>query len=81
MLVCLALIVIQLVNVQYAKAPALRASPNNPQNATNTADNLRGDIYASDGTLLAQSVKSTGGTYNYTRQYPGGALVLTDRGI
>ena len=74
MLVCLALIVIQLVNVQYAKAPALRASPNNPQNATNTADNLRGDIYASDGTLLAQSVKSTGGDLQLHPSIPRGRL-------
>jgi penicillin-binding protein A len=36
--------------------------------------NFRGDIYASDGTLLAKSVKSSGGTFDYTRAYPGGAL-------
>jgi peptidoglycan glycosyltransferase len=74
MIACFALAIVQLVNIQYAKAPALRASPNNPRNAAQATDNIRGDIYASDGTLLAQSVKSAGGSYNYTREYPGGAL-------
>jgi peptidoglycan glycosyltransferase len=73
-MVCFALAIVQLVNIQYAKAPGLRASPNNPRSAAKAADNLRGDIYASDGALLAQSVKSTGGTYDYAREYPGGDL-------
>ena len=66
---------VQLVDVQYVKAPALRISSHNPRNAAGDADNMRGDIYASDGTtVLAKSVDVDGGTHDYTRQYPGGAL-------
>jgi peptidoglycan glycosyltransferase len=74
LLLCFGVTIVQLVNVQYVKAPALQASVHNPRNATLIADNPRGDIYASDGTLLAESVKTTGGTFDYTREYPGGAL-------
>jgi penicillin-binding protein A len=74
MIVCFALAIVQLVNIQFVKAPVLRTSPNNPRNPAESADNIRGDIYASDGTLLAQSVKSAGGSYRFTREYPGGDL-------
>jgi hypothetical protein len=75
LLLCFGLVIVQLVNVQFAKAPALRASPNNPKNAAKAANNPRGAIYASDGTtLLAESVRANGGAYDYTRQYPGGGL-------
>jgi penicillin-binding protein A len=74
MMACFALAIVQLINVQLVKAPALAASAGNPRNAARKADDMRGDIYASDGTLLAQSVKSAGGSYDYTRDYPGGAL-------
>jgi len=68
-------VVVQLVNIQAVKAPALRASPNNPRVALSAADNRRGVIYADDGTtVLAESVKAVGGSYDYTRLYPGGAL-------
>jgi peptidoglycan glycosyltransferase len=74
LLVCFGLVIVQLVNVQYAKAPALSASADNPRNAGRAAENLRGDIDAADRTLLAKSVKSDSGTFDYTREYPGGSL-------
>lgn len=75
MMLCFGVVAVQLVNVQYVKAPALQASPGNPRNRATIADNLRGAIYADDGeTILAESVRSRVGTYDYTRSYPGGAL-------
>jgi peptidoglycan glycosyltransferase len=74
MLLCFSLVLVQLVNIQFVKAPALRASADNPRNEGQQYDNLRGSIYASDGTLLADSIKATSGPYEYVRQYPQGAL-------
>jgi penicillin-binding protein A len=75
MVLCFGVVAVQLVNVQYVKAPALQASPGNPRNRATIADNLRGAIYADDGTtVLAKSVRATGGTFDYTRSYPGGSL-------
>ncbi|MGP0029153.1 MAG: penicillin-binding transpeptidase domain-containing protein [Acidimicrobiales bacterium] len=74
MLLCFALVVVQLVNIQYRKASALADSPYNPRVASEKYNNLRGTIYASDGTILAQSVKSTSGSYHYMRVYPQGPL-------
>lgn len=65
---------LQLVNVQFRKATALANSPNNPRNATHGFNNQRGDILAVNGQVLAQSVRSTSGPYQYTRQYPQGSL-------
>jgi penicillin-binding protein A len=68
-------VVIQLINVQHVRAPELQASPSNPRNSATAADNERGVIYADDGrTVLAESVRSTGGSYHYTRAYPEGSL-------
>ena len=74
MVLCFALIVVQLVNIQFRRAPALADSPYNPRIAVLRFDNLRGTITAADGTVLAKSVKATSGAYHYMRQYPGGAL-------
>jgi peptidoglycan glycosyltransferase len=74
MVVCLGLVIVQLVNIQVVKAPALRASPYNPRNQGKQYNNQRGGIYASDGTLLAESVKSSASSYHYVRQYPQGSL-------
>ncbi len=75
LVLCLGAVVVQLVNIQDVKAPALRASPSNPGNIAMAADNQRGLVYADDGTtVLAESVKASGGTYHFTRVYPGGAL-------
>jgi len=75
MIVCLAAVIVQLVNVQLVHGPALRASANNPRNASKVYDNQRGNIYASDGTLLAQSVRSASASpFVYLRKYPQGSL-------
>jgi penicillin-binding protein A len=75
MLLCFGAVAVQLVNVQYLKAPALQSSPGNPRNRAAIADNPRGAIYADDGTtVLAKSVRVASGTYDYTRTYPGGSL-------
>jgi penicillin-binding protein A len=72
---CFGALVVQLVNIQAVKAPALQASPNNPRVIGLAKHNQRGVIYADDGTtVLAQSVKAAGGTNDDTRAYPGGAL-------
>lgn len=71
---CLALVIVQLVNIQLVRAPSLRASAFNPGNASKVFQNQRGNIYASDGTLLAKSVRSTSGSYEYMRTYPQGSL-------
>ena len=74
MVVCFGLVIVQLVNVQVLKAPALRASASNPRNEGKQYNNQRGNIYASDGTLLAESVRSSAGAYHYVREYPQGSL-------
>ncbi len=74
MVLCFALAMVQLVNIQVVKAPGLRASAANPRNAGKQYDNQRGNIYASDGTLLAQSVRSSASAYHYVRDYPQGSL-------
>jgi peptidoglycan glycosyltransferase len=76
MLVCFALVIVQLANIQFRQAGALANSPNNPRIAEKVYDNRRGTITASDGTFLAKSVKTTasGDPYHYTRVYPQGPL-------
>ncbi len=79
MVACLGLVVAQLVNIQLVKAKALETSPYNPRVSALAANNARGEILASDGTVLAQSVptpksEQSGYGYNYVRQYPQGAL-------
>jgi peptidoglycan glycosyltransferase len=75
MIVCLAAVIVQLVNIQLVRGPALRESAANPRNASKVYDNQRGNIYASDGTLLAQSVRSsTASPFLYLRKYPLGSL-------
>jgi peptidoglycan glycosyltransferase len=74
MVLCFALVVVQLVNIQYRRAPALASSPYNPRIAALRFDNLRGTISLSNGTVLAKSVKATSGSYHYMREYPLGSL-------
>jgi penicillin-binding protein A len=76
MLICFALVVVQLVNIQFRQAGALANSPYNPRVSAKEYDNQRGTIIAADGTILAKSVKvnSSNSTYNYVRQYPDGPL-------
>ena len=79
MVACLGLVVAQLVNIQLVKAKALQASAYNPRVAILASNNARGAIFASDGTVLAESVKTPaaekgGYGYDYVRQYPQGPL-------
>jgi peptidoglycan glycosyltransferase len=72
MLICFALVLVQLMNIQFRKASALANSPNNPQIAAKKFDNLRGTISLADGTVLAHSVRisTSSSEYNYKRVYP-----------
>lgn len=80
MVACLGLVVVQLVNIQLVKAKSLQTSPYNPRVEVLQYDNPRGEILASDGTVLAKSVPTPAGTnksdypYDYVRQYPLGPL-------
>jgi penicillin-binding protein A len=72
MIICFALVLVQLVNIQFRKASALANSPNNPQIAAKRFDNLRGEITLVDGTVLAKSVRvsKSADSYDYVRVYP-----------
>ena len=80
MVACLGLVAVQLVNIQLVKGKQLQNSPNNPRVAALADANPRGEILASDGTVLARSVPTPAGTdrsaypYDYVRQYPQGPL-------
>lgn len=75
LLALFSLVIVQLVNIQLVKGPSLRASRYNPRNSGKVFENQRGNIYASDGTLLAQSVPTgSSNSYRYKRAYPQGAL-------
>ena len=80
MVACMGLVVFQLVNIQLVRAKALQTSPYNPRVAVLRFDNPRGEIFAADGTVLAQSVPTPAGTnkadypFKYMRQYPQGPL-------
>jgi peptidoglycan glycosyltransferase len=76
LVLCFALVIVQLINIQFRQASALANSPDNPRVAATRFDNERGTIMASDGTVLAKSVKinSSSSTYNYQRDYPDGPL-------
>lgn len=60
--------------VQWFHASALNASPLNPRN--NVANNQypRGQIFAANGTVLAQSEPTSNPRFPYKRVYPEGAL-------
>jgi peptidoglycan glycosyltransferase len=78
MVICFALVIVQLANIQFRQASALANSPFNPRIAQKALDNQRGTITASDGTVLAKSVKTTVPTsvdpLHYTRVYTNGPL-------
>src|SRR5580704_8042267 len=80
MVACLGLVIAQLVNIQLVKAKALQTSPYNPRIEIQRFVNPRGEILASDGTVLAKSVATPAGTnrtdypFDYVRQYPQGPL-------
>jgi peptidoglycan glycosyltransferase len=76
MVICFALVIVQLANIQFRQANALANSPTNPRNAIKKFDNARGTITAFDGTVLAKSVKinSSSKIRNYEREYSDGPL-------
>ena len=67
------LVVLQAINVQFVRAPALNASALNPRANSTSTQFPRGDIVGADGTVLARSV-NTAGSASYHRQYPLGSL-------
>jgi len=82
MVICFAVVLLQLTNVQFHDAAALRSSPSNPRNLVQKYDNVRGDILAANGQVLAESVPAPrGSTYKYMRRYPTGALFAQIVGI
>jgi peptidoglycan glycosyltransferase len=76
LLLCFALVVVQLVNIQFRRANALSNDQFNPAVSSKKFANFRGTITAADGTPLAKSVKTTdpNDPYHYYRVYPQGAL-------
>jgi peptidoglycan glycosyltransferase len=73
-LLLFAVIVAQSANIQFFRAPALNASPNNPRNQNPSAQFPRGEILAANGAVLAYSVKQNNPYYPYRRIYPDGSL-------
>jgi len=64
----------QSANIQFFKAPSLDASSINPRTGTTSLKYPRGDIYAADGTILAESRAVSNSYYPYRRVYPLGSL-------
>ena len=73
-LLLFAVIVAQSANIQFFRATALNASPNNPRNQNPSAQFPRGEILAANGAVLAYSVKQNNPYYPYRRIYPDGSL-------
>ena len=77
LILCFGLVIVQLTNIQFRKAPALASSANNPVNRIPNYDNNRGEIFAEDGTVLAYSVRvapAGANTPQFQRVYPTGSL-------
>ena len=74
MVVCFLALFLQLNNVQIKNGKSYANNPSNPSVVAAKYDQPRGIIQSSDGVVLAQSVRSHGGSYKYVRQYPLGAL-------
>ena len=69
-----AVVAAQAVNIQFFRAGALNASPQNPRVSQASVTAQRGEIVAADGTILARSVP-VGANHNvYRRVYPLGSL-------
>lgn len=75
LLVLFGVIVAQAANIQFFRAPALIASPNNPRNTNPSGNFPRGEILAADGSVLAYSAKQNSPYYPYRRVYPDGSLM------
>ena len=74
LLVLFGVIVAQAANIQFFRAPALIASPNNPRNTNPSGNFPRGEILAADGSVLAYSAKQNSPYFPYRRVYPDGSL-------
>lgn len=77
LILCFALVILQLVNVQFRQASTLTASRYNSRTTQTRLDNQRGLILAATGAVLARSVKVPNAgtnTYKYYRTYPTGTL-------
>ncbi len=73
MILCFALVLVQLVNLQFRRANELATAAANPRNKLADLNNQRGTIVAADGTVLAYSQKVLGAgptDYKYQRVYP-----------
>jgi len=73
-LLLFAVIVAQSANIQFFRAPALTASPNNPRNLNPSGQFPRGEILAANGAVLAFSAKQNSPYFPYRRVYPYGSL-------
>src|SRR5208282_1541311 len=73
-LLLFAVIVAQSANIQFFRAPALNASPNNPRNTNPSNQFPRGEIFAANGAVLAYSVRQNNPYFPYRRVYPDGSL-------
>src|ERR1019366_4198046 len=77
LILCFGLVIVQLTNIQFRKASALAKSPDNPVNRAPNFNDNRGQIFAANGELLADSVRvaaKNANTYQFQRQYPTGSL-------
>jgi len=73
-LLLFAVIVAQSANIQFFRAPALIASPNNPRNLNPSGQFARGQILAANGAVLAYSERQNSPYFPYRRVYPDGSL-------
>lgn len=73
LLVCFALLFLQLNNVQVRQAHQLANAPGNPRVLASRLDHPLGDIVSADGVVLARSVPVKGSA-QYQRVYPEGPL-------
>jgi len=73
LLACFVVLFLQLNNLQVREAPSLRANPDNPSAnpVTSWYQNPRGELLASNGVVLAESIHTGQG---YQRHYPDGPL-------
>jgi len=77
LILCFALVILQLVNVQFREASAIAKTPDNPHVTSTRFDNQRGLILAATGKVVARSKKvphAGTSTYQYYRTYPTGPL-------
>lgn len=77
LLICFALVIVQLLNIQGRQASELDSTGHNPREIALEHDNPRGLILAANGTVLAESKRTPGttsGAWQYYRYYPTGTL-------